>query len=152
MITIDGDVILLIFLALAVGLFLILWLKSTLSLKKLKTRFAPVLSIEDEAKRLRKETDELQQKTEDVRSTYKEKRKRLEELEQEVAIYDERISFAEFGIYEPHFDYGDSETYKRKIKEVRNLQKKKVSDKTATFCPADWTVGGSRSKGNVLPP
>ena len=61
-----------------------------------------------------------------------------------------RISFAELGVYEPHFDFGDSETYKESIKAVRLRQKAMVSSKLATICPTDWTVDGSRSKGQTM--
>jgi len=68
----------------------------------------------------------------------------------QVAIYDERLSFAELGVYEPHFDFSDSEAYKAAITAVRERQKDMVSSKTATICPADWTVDGSKSKGQAM--
>lgn len=119
-------------------------------LENLKNKFRPVTSIEDKVSRLQKEVDDLQQETKNVRSTYSQKRKLLEELEREVAVFDERVSFAEFGVYEPHFDFDDSETYKEEIKKIRELQKEMVSGKTATICPTDWTVDGSVSKGRAM--
>jgi len=65
-------------------------------------------------------------------------------------VYDEKLSFAELGIYEPHFDFGDSATFKTSIKDVRAKQKAMVSAKKATICPADWTVEGSRAKGQTM--
>ena len=131
-------------------LFFVLWLKSKSELKKLISKFSPVISMEAEVDRLKNEADKIQQEIEVTRSTYSEKRSLLEDLEQEVAVYDERISFAQFGVYEPHFDYSDSETYKRKIKKIRASQKKMVSAKTATIRPEDVTLDGSSSKGKTL--
>jgi len=85
-----------------------------------------------------------------VRTTYKEKYHILKKLERQVAVYDETLSFAELGVYEPHFDYGDSELFKEKIKEIRQKQKDMVSEKIAALCPTDWTVDGSRSKGQTM--
>ena len=145
-------------------LFFILWSLSSSRLKALqhefatvsselealKSRFAPVISIDTEIRHLEETRDNLNGKIGDVRSTYSEKRKLLEDLEQQVAIYDERLSFAEFGVYEPHFDFDDSDAFKRETKRARDLQKAMVSAKTATYCPASWTVDGSRSKGRVM--
>ena len=62
-------------------------------------------------------------------------------------VYDERLAFAELGLYEPHFDFTDSEEFKAKIVEVRDRQKAMVSAKQAALCPTEWTVDGSKAKG-----
>lgn len=136
---------------------LFFWLRGREALKKadaeaksLGERFAPVVSLDDELSRLSKEIEETTRKTEEVRRTYADKRKLLDTLEQQVAVYDERLSFAELGVYEPHFDFGDSEIFKKKIAEARDRQKSMVSSQRATICPTDWTVDGSRSKGQTM--
>ena len=119
-------------------------------IEALNTKFAPIISIESEMDRLRSSAEQARKDTDEVRTQYVEKRSLLKKLEQQVAIYDERISFAELGVYEPHFDFGDSDTYKESIKAVRERQKAMVSSKEATTCPTDWTVDGSRSKGQTM--
>ena len=119
-------------------------------IEEFKNKYSPIISIESELEQLRSSAEQAQQETEEVRAQYAEKRSTLKKLEQQVAIYDERISFAELGVYEPHFDFGDSETYKESIKAVRERQKGMVSSKEATICPANWTVDGSRSKGQTM--
>ena len=108
------------------------------------------MSVEAELDRLQSSEKQIQKEISEVRGTYAEKRSTLRRLEQQVAIYDERLSFAELGIYEPHFDFGDSETYKQSIRLLRDRQKAMVSSKKATVCPADWTLDGSRSKGQTM--
>ena len=119
-------------------------------IEELKNKYSPIISIELELDRLRSSAEQARQETDEVRAQYAEKRSMLTKLEQQVAIYDERISFAELGVYEPHFDFGDSETYKESIKAVRERQKAMVSSKAATICPTDWTVDGSRSEGQTM--
>ena len=68
----------------------------------------------------------------------------------ESAIYDERAAFAELGVYEPHFNFDDSEAYKAAIMVVRQEQKEVVAAKTAVFCTTDWRVDGSLSKGKTM--
>ena len=59
-------------------------------------------------------------------------------------------SIAAFGVYEPHFDFGESERYKKNIKKVRARQKEMVSAKAATIFPGTITLDGSISKGRAM--
>ena len=93
--------------------FLVLWLRARrrsnrLSAEKktaiteaatLSERFAPVLSIESEIKRLRDEADSVRLATDQVRITYADKRMLLDQLEQQIAVFDERLAFSELGVY-----------------------------------------------------
>lgn len=116
----------------------------------LRAKMEPILSIEDEADKLRKSADAIRKETEALRSTYAQKRLVLKQLEQQVAVYDERLSFAELGVYEPHFDYGDSEAFKKSITAAREQQKEMVSAKTATIDPKNMTLDGSLAKGRTM--
>ena len=118
--------------------------------KSLKEKYAPIKSVEDEVSTLRRTATEIQKQIEETRSSYSEKRATLKKLEQQVAIYDEKLSFAELGVYEPHFEFNDAEEYKQEIKRIRDRQKAMVSAKTSTLCPTDWQVDGSRAKGQTM--
>lgn len=145
-------------------LFFVLWILARKKLAKaskdaeavdeelghLKTKYSAITSIETEVERLQKDAVELESGIQKKRETYAEKRKLLGRLKEQVAVYDDRLAFAELGVYEPHFDFGDSETYKDQIKEIRARQKAMVSAKEATICPTDWTVEGSRAKGQTM--
>lgn len=119
-------------------------------LRVFERKYAPITSIDSEVTRLKSEADKAKRQMDELRSNYKEKYQTLKNLEQQVAVYDERLAFAELGVYEPHFDFGESEKYKTAIKEVRDRQKVMVSSKTATVCPTGWSVDGSRSKGQTM--
>lgn len=119
-------------------------------LKTLHERFDPALSIEAEVQMLEAEAARRRADIDAIRKTYTEKKAILDRLLSEVAIYDERLAFAELGVYEPHFDFGDSEAYKAKIKEVRERQKAMISQKKATVNPQNLTVDGSKSKGKTM--
>lgn len=124
-------------------------------------RFVGVLDADAEEERIRKATaDELAQaqvaiaelnnELERLRVSYREKRAVYDALVVQLAIFDERLAFAEMGVYEPHFDFSDSEAYKVEITAVRDEQKRMVSDKTAVYCTKNWTVDGSLSKGQTM--
>lgn len=139
-----------IFLGILSLILLYLWLSQQNKSRSLERKYSSIISIEKEVSNLRKITTELQKDIEITRATYKEKRELLEKLEHEVAVYDERLSFAELGMYEPHFEFDDSESYKSKIREVREKQKRMISQKSATICPTNWAVDGSLSKGKTM--
>lgn len=135
---------------LAAVLFFILWLKVKQDRDKLRKRFAPVIEIDKEIEKVTKEKEALDTEVINLKKSYKEKRKIYDSLLSQIAIFDEQISFAEYGVYEPHFDFSDSEAYKTVIKEVRAQQKEMVKLKTATTRNDNWTVDGSKAKGRTM--
>ena len=100
--------------------------------------------------RLLAEASSLSADIETLRASYAEKRAHFDRLEQQIAIYDERLAFAELGVYEPHFDFTDSEVFKARIVAVRDRQKAMISAKAAAICPTDWAVEGSKAKGATM--
>jgi hypothetical protein len=145
-------------------LFLILWLRARgaknqaekqiteaeATVEALKEKYAPITSVEDEVSTLRDTATEIKKQIEETRSSYSEKRATLKKLEQQVAIYDEKLSFAELGVYEPHFEFNDADEYKQEIIRSRDRQKTMISAKTSTLCPTDWQVDGSRTRGQTM--
>lgn len=146
----DAQMLVIVLLGLVVALLLFTSFKFFSNYRVLKTKYAPVIDVEKEVKRIKSEANQLEQNTKELQLTYQDKRKVLTDLETQVAIYDEQVSFAEFGVYEPHFDFGDSEDYKEKIRIVRDMQKAMVKDKTAYAAPKTWTVDDSRRKGEAM--
>ena len=115
-----------------------------------KTKYSAIISQEAEVARLQAIAATMTSDIATLRTSYAEKRALFDRLEQQVAIYNERLAFAELGIYEPHFDFTDSEEFKAKIIEVRDRQKAMVSAKQAALCPTEWTVDGSKAKGATM--
>ncbi|WP_319530836.1 DUF4041 domain-containing protein [uncultured Cohaesibacter sp.] len=120
------------------------------SLNELREKYSEPINIEEMISALRDEKQKIEVDVEELRSSFTEKRTIMSKLEAQLAIYDDRLSFAELGVYEPHFDFGDSETYKAAIKEVREQQKQMVGSKEATVSAIGWTVDGSKSKGQTM--
>jgi Domain of unknown function (DUF4041) len=124
-------------------------------------RFRPVTTLDAEVERLNSEISALlsklvvakkfsDQKTEGIRLDYEAKRAVYDALIKEVAIFDERLAFAEMGVYEPHYEFGDSERYKTAIDANRADQKALVSVKSAVLCLREWSVDGSRAEGKKM--
>lgn len=119
-------------------------------IERISQRFAGVLDADAEEARIRKHVTEQNSELERLRSSYREKRTVYDALVAQLAIFDERLAFAEMGLYEPHFDFSDSDAFKAEIIAVREQQKRLVSEKAAVFCTTDWTVDGSQSKGQTM--
>lgn len=128
----------------------VLWLKTKKQLQALQERFAGVLDADREAERLALDAAAVRAETETLRASYLEKKAVYDRLATEVAIFDERLAFAEMGVYEPHFDFSDSEEYKRAVAEVRERQKAMVSADHAVTCAINWSVDGSAAKGRTM--
>ncbi|MCQ0986498.1 DUF4041 domain-containing protein [Jiella marina] len=124
--------------------------RSDRAVGEIRERYSSIISEEDEVKRLQGEVEGLKTDVRNLRAAYAEKRAIFDRLEKQVAIYDERLSFAELGVYEPHFEFSDGEAYKRAILTAREQQKLMVKNKTATYCPREWSVDGSVAKGRTM--
>ena len=132
---------------------LILWLTTLRKFKRqqrLYEKYSGIVAQEKVITDLKEQGEELLASIEKVRNVYANKRKFLTDLEAQVAIYDDRLAFAELGVYEPHFEFTDSEAFKQRIKAVREQQKRMISAKTAAICPTNWQVEGSKSKGQTM--
>lgn len=119
-------------------------------LQSIQKQYSPIIDQEKEIQRLILEKNQISKDLDSIKAVYAEKRPILNKLRKKIAIYDEQLSFIEMGVYEPHFDFDDSEAYKLAIKEVRGHQKLMVSEKAATQCPTDWTVNGSEAQGRTM--
>jgi hypothetical protein len=121
---------------------------------RIRGQYAAILDVQAEADRLRTESEaEIAKLTYEIRklqTSYADKKQVFDSLIAQVAIFDETISFAELGIYSPHFDFTDSETYKAAIITARQQQKALVSSKAAVTCATSWQVEGSAAKGKAM--
>ncbi|WP_025596104.1 DUF4041 domain-containing protein [Agrobacterium tumefaciens] len=116
----------------------------------MEERYRPIVNEEAEVQRLRDVANSVSHDISNLRASYSEKKAVFDRLAKEVAIFDEKLAFAEMGLYEPHFDYTDSEQYKQAILENREKQKSMVSNKTAAVAKTEWTVSGSKAKGQTM--
>lgn len=116
----------------------------------IEKRYASVTGAEEIVGNLERQAVQLRSDIERLREQYREKRSVYDRLAKEVAVFDERLAFAEMGVYEPHFDFGDSERYKAEIEDVRQHQKDMVAGEVAVVCGTAWSVDGSEAKGRTM--
>ncbi len=126
------------------------WRKADKQLKAFQERFSGVLDAEGEEQRIRQAAELVRAETDSLRSAYLEKKAVYDGLSSEVERLSERASFMEMGVYEPHFDYSDSEAYKQAVSEVRERQKAMIQAEQAVTCDTNWQVDGSLAKGRTM--
>ena len=143
----------LVFLIIAVVFLIVLLVTTYKKLRAIRKRFQPVISVEEEVEKLTNKRNAVIKDTEKLKADYTEKRTIFDRLKKELASYDEKLSsnnILEMGIYEPHFDFTDTEEFKQQIKYIREEQKSRVKSKTAVTCNVEWTVEGSKAKGKTM--
>lgn len=135
------------------GLSFLLIVALLITLKKnmlYTKKYSNIISIDEEIIKSQKEKEKIDKTIIDLKQSYKDKKVIFDKLLKQVAIYDEEIELAELGFYKPHFDFDTSEKYKEEITEVKLLQKKMISEKTAIYATTEWTVEGSKAKGRTM--
>ena len=137
----------------------------TLKYFTIRRKYKPVLDAETEAKSVRKKMEyeiitlekkktELTSEVESRRSKWEEEYSNLtgelEKLSENVDHVRELAEMQSFGIYEPVFNFEDSEKYKERIKAIRTLQKTLTKEKRAAKCDTEWTVSGNKAEGRKI--
>jgi hypothetical protein len=157
----------LIFIVIA-GLLGILLIKEKKQYKKCIEEYSEIKDIKKEVEKTKLEQKKIEEKIANLKVNYKEEKRQnsnkvdalkidykekmriYNNLKKEIALYDEEIELIELGLYKPYFDFDTSEKYKQELQEIREKQRKMLSDKTAIFCSQEWVVEGSKSKGKAM--
>lgn len=74
----------------------------------------------------------------------------ISQKQNEIVIIDETILMQEFNIYEPRFDFCNSDEYKNEIDNIRLEQKNLIKNDFAVNGTTDWTVNGSKTEGKKM--
>lgn len=129
-----------------------------------------IRDIEDEAKfknlQLESLDEQISKKEEELKKiedeyevtldieTKKEGLKNLESLidqkKDELVYFEDEVELQDCGLYEPKYDFMDSEECKYELQYIRDQQKQMVRDKTAAICTTEWVVGDSRQEGRKM--
>ncbi len=63
---------------------------------------------------------------------------------------DEEILMQEFGLYQPKYDFVNSDAYKKRLDEIRQNQKAMIKNNVAVSGNMGWTVNGSPAQGRKM--
>ena len=86
----------------------------------------------------------------EVKSEIAKLEKELSNKKSALIELDEKILLQEFSLYEPLYDFTNSEDYKSELDKIRSAQKEMIQDGTAVLGGEGWTVNGSVAKGRKM--
>ncbi|MPM65395.1 hypothetical protein SDC9_112291 [bioreactor metagenome] len=71
-------------------------------------------------------------------------------LNQEIEIFKDTIEIGSFGLYQPRFNYDDTEVFKNEILSNFEKQKALIDEDKAILCRIEWTVNNSVAEGRRM--
>ncbi len=113
-------------------------------------RYQPIIDVEREASRIEKANKLAEAKIEKTEKDIEQTRGDIERLREQLKPLEDELEMQSFGLYEPKYDFENSELYKTELASIRKEQKELIRQKTAVLCPSDWTVDGSRRAGQKM--
>ncbi len=118
--------------------------------ENLLSKYSSIISIEKKVDELNKKLKAIELKRVTLANEYQEGKKIYNELLEESKVYESRLDLISYGVYEPMFNFEDSETYKKELLLIKNVIKDFISTGRAIFAPTDWYLNDSLAKGRAM--
>jgi hypothetical protein len=115
-----------------------------------EAKYTPIRNLEIEADARTRELERVIQEIQNLRSDYATKRKIYDALVHEIRALEEKLDFAELGLYEPKFEFNSSAEYAGAISNLKEKQKSMISAGSAAICRTKWQVNGSEREGATM--
>ncbi|RYY90188.1 MAG: DUF4041 domain-containing protein [Chitinophagaceae bacterium] len=113
-------------------------------------KYTPLIDLDAEREKRLGMVNSLKEDLEGLKSKYEKGKEVFQSLEKEIQLYNDSLELHEHGLYEPMFNFDDSEGYKNAIAENYRKQKNAVQNETAVTFSNDWTVNGSVVEGRKM--
>ena len=75
---------------------------------------------------------------------------KVEKLKKDAVFFEDAIIFQEYGLYTPRYSFVTAQEYKDRLNLIRDKQKQMIKNDKAINGAQNWTVNGSKSKGNKM--
>ncbi|TAJ10302.1 DUF4041 domain-containing protein [Marinilabiliaceae bacterium JC017] len=126
-----------------------------------QVKYKPIIDLDQEIdKRILEFTHQVEdfqqqiidskEKLKTLKGKYLKAKEVFEDLSHQNNLMKDSLEIAEFGVYEPHFDFDTSAECKAKITQNKEEQKKLIKNESAAVCNTPWTVGDSRRQGEIM--
>ena len=112
--------------------------------------YQPIIDVESEVQKLNIEKNSIEDDISALKSKYKTAYDIYKDLKHKTELFTESLDLAEYGVYEPHFDFDTSELYKMSIITEREEQKQLIKDNMAVMGGETITWNSSLSQGQAM--
>lgn len=109
----------------------------------------PTPEMQDAA-RLNEFVAELEVRKEKLQKQVENLTESIDRMKKEAIFFEETITYQDFGLYTPRYNFITAEEYKIRLDQIRESQKLMIKNDTAISGNKNWTVDGSKSKGNKM--
>lgn len=138
-----------LFFVVILALFIFVSHKYIKARQRLK-RFQPIIDVEREASRIERANKSAKAEREKTEKEIEQASDEVERLQEQLRPLEDELDMQSFGLYEPKYDFENSEQYKTELSAIRREQKELIRRKTALLYPSNWTVNNSVRAGQKM--
>lgn len=123
-------------------------------LKRLQALVTPehreILNLQNEIELLTKKRTDMSSEINRIAAEINDLHNSIEQKKKLLIQTDEQLLLQEFGLYEPKYDFCNSDEYKNRLSQIRQKQKDMIKADTAVTGNTNWTVNNSAAQGKVM--
>lgn len=125
--------------------------KENENLKELLTpEMQKAVNLKEHIEMLQQQAHELEKKKERLQQEYDSCSKSVEDKKKELIIWEDALTFQDFGLYTPRYTFTTSDEYKKRLDKIRLEQKDLIKNDKAITASENWTLDGSKVKGKAM--
>ena len=109
-----------------------------------------ILRLKSNISDLEKEINNKNVKINNLNSTIGKLDNDISEKKKQISIFEIDLYAQEYGLYKPTFEFANSDMYKDRLKEIRDMQKMLIKTDSAASGNTNWQVNGSTAKGRSM--
>lgn len=114
------------------------------------SRYSRFIEHEEEFQREKKALEEMVQARVELNQKYVENLSTYKELKRELELFNDTLEIGSFGLYQPRFNFDDSESFKEALTKNYEKQKELINEDKAVFCSTVWQVNNSKVEGKRM--
>ena len=112
-------------------------------------KYSAITNVENEVSNLSEKIRIQKHEFEELNNKYQNAKEIYKNLKHEVSIFETNLELAEFGVYEPVYDFEKSDDYRNEQNRIISLQKELIQNEKAAISHTSWTVNGSEAQGRA---
>src|SRR5690606_18593332 len=109
-------------------------------INKLTDKYSKIIDLESESEKLELNIAKLKERLNGLNDQFKKSLETYKSLKREISLFETKIDIAEYGIYDPVYDFEKSDDYRREQDLVIAEQKAMVQLGNAAKCLTEWTI------------